>query len=132
MYSFGRKYSYIAFIGCFNTENIREGLYKTHKNSKMAIYKLDVGESQFDKIKEKVYEIKKTSKGYNIIGLLLANFRIRVNRNKYYCSEFVYNVLADKDVNILDKKDNIFKPMELLIINGLELVYEGKVNEYRI
>ena len=41
MYSFGRKYSYIAFIGCFNTENIREGLYKTHKNSKMAIYKLE-------------------------------------------------------------------------------------------
>ena len=96
----------------------------------MAIYKLNVTDDQYENVIEKINNIAKSSKGYNILGLLLAKFRIRLNRNKYYCSEFVYNVLSDSCVNILDKDKEIFKPMELSCIDGLELLYEGKVSEY--
>lgn len=130
MYSFGRKYLYLSVIGCFNVENIHKGLYKIHKDSVMAIYKLNVTDNQYENVIEKINNIAKSSKGYNILGLLLAKFRIRLNRNKYYCSEFVYNVLSDSCVNILDKDNEIFKPMELSCIEGLELLYEGKVSEY--
>lgn len=122
MYSFGRKYLRIAFIGCFNIESIKKGLYKIHKDSNMAIYKLEVTEKQYNKIVEKIKDIRNNSKGYNIIGLLLAQFRIRVNRNKYYCSEFVYKILSNDEVNILSKDSEIFKPMELLNIKDLELI----------
>ena len=132
MYSFGRKYLHLAIIGCFNVENIHTGLYKIKKNSTMAVYKLNVTNKQYDKIIEKIGYISKTSKGYNIMGLLLAKFRIRLNRNKFYCSEFVYNVLSDSDINIINKDKNIFKPMEFICINGLELLYEGRVADYNI
>lgn len=130
MFSFGRKYTHFAIIGCFNVENIHRGLYKIHKDSTMAIYKLNVTNEQYDRIIERIRNIKINSKGYNIIGLLLANFRIRLNRNKYYCSEFVYNVLSSDGVNIIGKDKGVFKPMELSTINGLELMYEGKVCDY--
>lgn len=130
MYSFGRKYTYFALIGCFNTEDICKGLYKIKSNSKMAIYSLTVTDDQYLSIVNKINYIKLNSKGYNIIGLLLAYFRIKLNRNKYYCSEFVYDVLSDKNVNILDKDNILFKPCELKKINGLHLIYEGRIRDY--
>ncbi len=131
MYSFGRKYIHLAIIGCFNVENIKTGIYKIHKNSTMAIYKLDVNDTQYNNIMNKVDEISKNSNGYNIIGLFLAYFHKRVRRNKYYCSEFVYDVLSDKSINVVDKSFNIFKPCEFLKLSDLELVYEGRVCDYR-
>ncbi len=88
MYSFGRKYKYFPLYGVFKKEKIREGLFK-NKKSLIAIYEVNVTDKQYDKIRKKINEIKRTNRGYNIIGLLLAEFKIKLNRNKYYCSEFV-------------------------------------------
>lgn len=132
MFSFGRKYLHIAFIGCFNVENIHKGVYKVHSNATMAIYKLNVNEKQYINAMKKIKDISNNSKGYNIIGLFLAYFRIRVNRPKYYCSEFVYNVLSDDNINIINKNNEVFKPMEFTKLNGLELLYEGRINEYKV
>ncbi len=128
MYSFGRKYKYIPFWGIFKEEELNKGLFR-NKGSMISIYEIDVSEDQYNKIVDKINKIKKTNKGYNIIGLLLAYFRIKLHRNKYYCSEFVYEVLSSKGVDIYDKNKIKFKPMELIQKN-FKKIYEGEIKEF--
>ena len=97
MYSFGRKYIYFPFYGIFLKEDLRKGLFIRNKNALIAIYEIKVTKKQYNKIKDKIKEIELNNKGYNIIGLLLAHFRIKLHRRKYYCSEFVYEVLSNKE-----------------------------------
>ena len=75
-------------------------------------------------------ELKNNNRGYNIIGLLLAYFRIKLHRNKYYCSEFVYEVLSSDNINVLDKNKILFKPEELVKDNNFNMIYEGKIRDF--
>ena len=128
MYSFGRKYRYFPLIGIFLKEELTKGLFK-NKGALISIYEIDITEEQFEKIRNKVNKIKRTNRGYNIIGLLLAYFRIKLHRNKYYCSEFVYEVFSSKGVDIYDKNNIKFKPMELVKKN-FKKIYEGTITDF--
>lgn len=128
MFSFGRKYKYFPLIGQFNIENIRKGFFN-RKNTSMAIYELNITNEQMDNIEKIINFIQKTSTGYNIIGLILALFKIKLHRNKYYCSEFVFEVLSNEKVNIYDKNNVIFKP-EQLVSDKFNKIYEGKIIDY--
>ena len=128
MYSFGRKYRYFPLLGIFKQEDLNKGLFK-NRGALMSMYEIEVNEEQYKRIVSKIEKIKKTNKGYNIIGLLLAYFRIKLHRNKYYCSEFVYEVLSSKGVDIYDKNKIKFTPMELVEKN-FKKVYEGEIREF--
>jgi len=130
MYSFGRKYNKIAFIGVFKKENINKGLFIKNKNSLMALYELNISTYQYKEIQKKIEEIKNNNKGYNILGLLLAIIKIKLNRDKYYCSEFVSEILSSDKINIMENTKKIIKPEDFKNIKGLKLVYEGKVSDF--
>ena len=130
MYSFGRKYIYFPFYGIFLKEDLRKGLFSRNKNALVAIYEINVTEYQYNKIKEKIKEIYQDNKGYNITGLLLAHFRIKLHRKKYYCSEFVYEVLSNNKVKVLDNTKTLFKPEELIENKGFNKIFEGKIRDY--
>ena len=67
----------------------------------------------------------------NIAGLFMvaANKR-RVKKNTFYCAEFVRYVLKRSKINtkVLPK---IIKPQDFSKLEGLSLVYEGKLRDYR-
>ena len=128
MYSFGRKYKYIPFYGVFKKEDLNKGLFK-NKNAKIAIYEIDITEDQYNGIVEKINKIKKKNRGYNILGLFLAGFRIKLHRNKYYCSEFVYTVLSNSKVHVYDKNDIRFQPEELVEKN-FKKIFEGTIKDF--
>ena len=130
MYSFGRKYIYFPFYGIFLKEDLRKGLFIRNKNALIAIYEIKVTKKQYNKIKDKIKEIELNNKGYNIIGLLLAHFRIKLHRRKYYCSEFVYEVLSNKEIEIYNKENTLFKPEELITNNRCVKIFEGKIRDY--
>ena len=130
MYSFGRKYIYFPFYGIFLKEDLRKGLFIRNKNALVAIYEIKVTKKQYNKIKDKIKEIELNNKGYNIIGLLLAHFRIKLHRRKYYCSEFVYEVLSNKEIEIYNKENTLFKPEELITNNRFVKIFEGKIRDY--
>ena len=129
MYSFGRKYIYFPFYGIFLKEDLRKGLFIRNKNALVVIYEIKVTKKQYNKIKDKIKEIELNNKGYNIIGLLLAHFRVKLHRRKYYCSEFVYEVLSNKEIEIYNKENTLFKPEEL-ITNKFVKIFEGKIRDY--
>ena len=130
MYSFGRKYIYFPFYGIFLKEDLRKGLFIRNKNALVAIYEIKVTKKQYNKIKDIIKEIELNNKGYNIIGLLLAHFRIKLHRRKYYCSEFVYEVLSNKEIEIYNKENTLFKPEELITNNRFVKIFEGKIRDY--
>ena len=82
------------------------------------------------KIKKKVKNIKENNRGYNILGLLLAYFKIKLHRNKYYCSEFVYEVLSDDEVKLIERNDDIFKPEDLIKELNYNKLFEGMIVDY--
>ena len=126
MYSFGRKYIYFPFYGIFLKEDLRKGLFIRNKNALVVIYEIKVTKKQYNKIKE----IELNNKGYNIIGLLLAHFRVKLHRRKYYCSEFVYEVLSNKEIEIYNKENTLFKPEKLITNNKFVKIFEGKIRDY--
>lgn len=130
MYSIGRKYRYNSFVGIYKRENIYEGVFK-NKNSEILIYELEVEEDKYDNIRKLLEKYGKESKGYNFIGLVLALFNKKLNRRKYYCSEFIYKVLSDDKVGLYPKTNNIVKPMDFKNIKGLRKIYCGKIKNYK-
>lgn len=132
MYSMGRKYKRCPFIGVYVNESIYKGIYSVAPKAEILIYELDISNEKYEMIKKLLDEYGKKSKGYNTIGLFLALFNKKVNRNKYYCSEFVYNILSDERVGIFKKTKDIVKPMDFTKIDGLKFIYEGKIIDYKL
>ena len=83
MYSFGRIYPHIAFIGGFVRESKHYGTFKRFKNTEVSILELEVTERQYAEITENIFYIRKNKKKYrfNILGLVIAG--LNKKRNKY-------------------------------------------------
>ena len=84
MYSFGRKYSYIAFIGGFVREGASFGTYKRFYKTEISVLEIPVTDEQYLKVYEHIEYIKKHKKEYrfNILGLFFAGFNKKLQFNK--------------------------------------------------
>ena len=68
---------------------------------------------------------------YNYIGLFLAGLKICYKSpNKYYCSEFVRDVLIIHNVCGVDKLKGVVKPMDFLNLPTINHIYSGKLKNY--
>lgn len=132
MYTMGRRFTYWPFSGIYKNESIYKGVYNANHNAEILVYELNIEDVQYDNIKRLLNELGTSSKGYNFIGLVLALFNKKIDRNKYYCSEFIYKVLSDDSVSLYRKTDNVVKPMDFQKIENLQKIYEGKALDYRI
>ena len=102
MYSFGRKYPDIPFIGVFVEEGINKGTFKKFRETKCKIIRIDLTEEQYNLICENIKKmiIEKEKYKYNVLGLFLALFHIQRNsKNKFYCSQFIRHIL---DISCVD------------------------------
>ena len=131
MYSIGRTYKRWPFSGCYKNENIGKGVFTLNKNSEIAIYELEVSESKYSNIRKLLNEYGSKAKGYNLLGLIFALFNKKLDRKKYYCSEFIYKILSDDSVKIFPKTENIVKPMDFLKMKNLNKIYEGNIIKYK-
>ena len=132
MYSFGRKYSYIAFIGGFVKEGASFGTYKRFYNTEISLYELTITDEQYSKLKEIIEFIKmhKDEYRFNIIGLFLAGFnRKRKQEKTYYCAEFVKTVLDKSGVDVSNLPE-VIKPENFKDLKDAKLIYKGLLKEY--
>lgn len=134
MYSFGRLNPYNPFIGGFVKEGIHIGTFKRFKNTKTSIYSLEITEKQYEKLKEIISEFLKNKKIYkfNFLGLVLAGINKRYRRkNKFYCSEFVKEVLERSEIEI-NNISKVVKPEDFKRLNSLKLEYTGLLRMYSL
>ena len=93
----------------------------------------DISDEQYLKLNDRIDDMysKRFSYCYNYIGLALAAFNIyRKFNNRYYCSEFVRELLSDCDIISPDSFGSIFKPMEFLQLDDFRIIYDGKLQDY--
>lgn len=134
MYSFGRKYTYIAFIGGFVKEGSSFGTFKRFYNTEISVYELEVTDEQYEKACERIEYVKlhKDEYKFNILGMALAGINKKVNREKtFYCAEFVKAVLEQSE--ILKKGDlpKVIKPEHFKEVPNGKLIYKGLFKTYK-
>ncbi len=135
MYSFGRKNPYNPFWAGFVKESADFGTFKRFSDTKVLVLKVFAEEEDYCKIKKLVEEMLKHSKdfGYNYLGLWLAAFKICFkSKHRFYCSEFVKEMLIKCNIDGADKLKEIVHPMHFLEIPNTQTVFCGKLSEYKL
>jgi len=129
MYSFGRVFPTIPFIGGLVEENINDGVYKRFNNTRCIIYRVPVTEYQYKSLKRELngFLINKNKYRYNFIGLFTYTINKPIDReNHYFCSEFISHLLIESKIYNTDKSPSLIKPSDLLNeIEPKEFIYEG-------
>ena len=132
MYTFGRKWGYLPFPGEYTIESTNHGTFKQFSNSEILIIKINTDTHKQYMLKRHLNNMyrHRNKYGFNYIGLILAGAGIRFKyKNRYYCSEFVRNVLVK--YNIIDMPTNkIIRPIEFLDMQNIEIVYIGNLRNY--
>lgn len=125
MYSFGRKRQYNPFIGGFCQENICKGIFTNCNELPYLIIQIKVTDKQYDEASFliKTYIQNTEQYSYNYLGLLFALVG-KANKcsNRFYCSEFVYDLLRQCEIICEDLYTSI-RPQQLIQYG--EVIEEG-------
>ena len=131
VYSFGRKTARNPYIGGFVREDIHSVLFN---EAGCAIYSLTITNDDYKKMYQYIQdiELKKELYRYNFIGLfgVLLNMQIK-RKNAFFCSQFVASVLKESNVFNFEKDLFFVEPSDLPHSANFELIYEGRLNDYR-
>jgi hypothetical protein len=94
-------------------------------DSSIIVYSLPVSVEKKRTIIEKIRNINAEGNAYNLFGLVL---KFSFKPNIMFCSQFVYKMLKDAEINYFEKEGGQIKPTDLI-----ELDYDRKLNyEYKI
>ena len=131
MYSFARLGKY-PLPGGLRLEYADKGYYRAHNQIPCALYALEVEDEAYDIAKEMVTGmLKKRDKyTYNVLGLMLCKLNIAYARPyHFFCSEFVSMVLEQSKAVELPKPASLMRPTDYKKVNGLKLLFKGKMFE---
>ena len=134
MYSFARKRLHNPFYCGFIREDIESGVFGRDVETTCLVLRLWVTANQHKKIRRTVDQFKrnKNSYKYNYLGIAGVVFNKSVERKyNYFCSQFVYTVLDRAEVDLFKKKSGLVRPEDFRVWEEPEVIYEGKLNEYR-
>lgn len=134
MYSFARKKLKNPFNCGFISEDITTGVFGRDKGTRCRIMRLWVTDSQHKKINKTLEKFKenKSFYRYNYLGIFGVVFNKAVEREyNYFCSQFVYYVLTKAGIKLFDKKPGLVRPEDFRTCRELELIYEGRLCNYR-
>ena len=133
MYSFGRLHPYNPFWGGFVMESPCTGTFKRFTATRVIVFSLSVSGEVYDKIACTVERMlsERDAYHYNYLGLFLAAVHIRYRRDKrYYCSEFVRELLFRYRVNGAELLPPIVQPIHFLMMPNLRMIYCGYLRNY--
>lgn len=132
MYSFGRIYQSNPIIAGLVTENLSKGIFVRSESNECLIYRLKVTDEQYTKTQEVINSYMRNQKQYkyNALGLVYSYLDKPIKReNRYFCSQFVGEVLIKSGVYKTDKIPELIRPTDLLNIEEKEIIYDGPTRE---
>ena len=133
MYSFGRLNPYNPFWGGFVHEGINILTFKRFSRTTPKVNSLEIGDEQYEKLKNIIYYIEKIKKQYkfNLLGLFAVGFKIKIRADKsFYCAEFVKYALDKAKINT--ELPELVKPEDFKKIKNLKLEYYGLLKFYNL
>ncbi|MFC2948986.1 hypothetical protein [Virgibacillus sediminis] len=130
VYSFGRKHPDNPFRAGFVREDIGHHLLK---NADCALYAYPMTEEEYEQIMGEIaiFKEKEDTFKYNFLGLFGVVLRVEWKREKaFFCSQFAAKLLGGlKDVR-LGKPACFTTPADLRRLDGMRLIYRGKLGDY--
>ena len=135
MYSFGRLNPYNPFIGGFVRESPNYGTFKRFYNTEVIVLAVAISDEQYQALQSKLnaMALNKEQYHYNYLGLFLAGVHIHYHqRDHYYCSEFVKEMLISYGVHDAEKLNPIIKPIHFLELPNITKTYCGKLTNYTV
>ena len=134
MYSFARRKLHNPFYCGFIKEDITTGVFGRDVDTTCRVARLKVSSNSYKKMRKMINEFKKHDMDYkyNYLGIVGIMFNKAVEREyNYFCSQFVYHVLEKSGADTFDKKAGLVRPEDFRQWDKLELIYEGKLKDYR-
>lgn len=134
LYSFGRRKPKNPFYGGFVKEDVVEGTYRYFPNTTCVIYRMQVNQKEYKKIKQVIRKFEKlqTRYTYNFLGLLAVTINKPIKRRKaYFCSQFIAEVFEQAGLKLFAKDNALVQPEDFRSLPNTEVVYEGKLYDYQ-
>lgn len=132
-YSFGRKTYWHVFSSGFVRESKSSGFYKKFGNTQIIVLKIPVTDKQWRGIKRKIasFRAQQDVYRYSLVGLVYCELGMDIKRkNKYFCSQFVTEVLNSSGISLFDKPETLIKPHDYLKLTEPKIIYCGKIRNY--
>lgn len=131
LYSFSRKFVNMPLPAGLRTEPLTKGFFQKYKYIPCALYELQVSEDVYWTARQEVEQMMKDAPSYrfNVIGLILCRLNIPFHRERrYFCSEFVSEVLSRSKALPLPKEPSLMRPNDYTKIPALSCIFEGCLN----
>src|SRR6056297_2561026 len=134
MYSFGRRYTYLPFMGCLGIETIEAGIYKKQKSLPGVILEIKVNGWQYNKANQILEDFISNKENYKFhyAGLFDHILHREVKLvNKFLCSDFIYRILKSCGISELDTPENLVRPQNIFLGLSNKIIYEGDLKKFK-
>ena len=134
LYSFARLYTNLPIPAGFVKESTKTGLLSLSPNAPCAVYRVNVTEQAYEDIKNQLQfmYLNKQRYKYSYMGPIFCFFGLPIRiKNRYFCSQFVAELLAKNHIVRLRKPASLYHPRDIAKMPELELIFEGKLSDLK-
>ncbi len=135
MFSFGRKYSFFPFIGCYLREELDKKFYSRCDSLHGRIVEIPVSDEQYANVKRRLIDfwVNKKSHKYNLVGFFFYLLgKDYAPEGKYTCSQFVAETLDIYGILHVDTPYTLINPEGLSKMITGNIIFEGDIKKYAL
>ncbi len=128
LYSFARRHTHLPLPAGFTRERLDEGLMGRDPQIPCALYRVEVSPEVRAYIERRLalMESRQRELKYSLIGTVFCFFhRPRARKDRYFCSQFVAELLSDSGAIRLKKPASLYHPCDFPAQPEVELCYRG-------
>ena len=130
VYSFGRLNPRLIWPAGFIKEDVRAGLFKDSENNNCCLFELMVSDETYNRIQFEIEAMEKEADKYrySLAGAVYCKMNKEYHKEyKYFCSEFVSEILAKSGALNLPKATSLMRPIDFCGIDDLNMLYRGEL-----
>ena len=134
LYSSARKKGCQMFPAGPTRESLYKGLFGRNSKIPCAVYRLPVADEVYSAARKKIDFFMEHIDDYKFSawGIIACWLGIKWERkNKYFCSQFVAEILTKSGAVELDKPCCLVHPRDYQVLPNAELIFEGTIGEIK-
>ena len=134
LYSSGRKRGLPMFPGGPCKEGLNKGFFGRDPHTPCLIFELPVEDAVYQKAREMAegFMVNNEIYKFSILGTVACRMGVEWTRkNKYFCSQFVGEILSQSGAVKLPKPPSLMRPMDYTALSDIEKIFEGTVGQFK-
>ncbi len=134
LYSSARKKGVKMFPAGPTQESLYRGFFGRDPHTPCVLYALEVSEEVYNKARAEIDFFMDNSDNYkfSVLGVIACKLGIKWQRkNKFFCSQFVAEILKRSGADILAKEPCLTHPRDYEKLPDIEKLFEGTIGEIR-